>query len=182
MHGLNAVFIDDNVIEDKWAFILQFLPTKTYPQVAEFGLWYFFSEYHNYDTWTENENKTFMEAFEIYGNNFVEINNYLPARSLMNVHAHAIETLPAFSYKKDMSCYENLNWGNIMENEVKKELFSPLEPMQFTEVFNRLMCKHCKTSTNSNLEIEPVDISDTEVIDHVMADDNLEFLFDTLFD
>ena len=138
-----------------------------------------------------------MQAYEIFGNDFMRINTFLSRRSLMNVHAYATTVLPTFKHKQDfpyyepnqwrrmlsvakvqptvandMACYESVDWNSSQCTSI--ECFTSESSV---ELFNRLN----KLDLTVH-DFEPIQISDVTSQTEVLDDDSMEFLFETLFD
>ena len=196
-YGLNSVFVCMYYVEDQWKMITDFIKTKSYEEVVRFGDWYFISEVHSFEPWSEVEHACFMQAYEIFGNDFMRINTFLSRRSLMNVHAYATTVLPTFKHKQDfpyyepnqwrrmlfvakvqptvandMACYESVDWNSSQCTSI--ECFTSESSV---ELFNRLN----KLDLTAH-DFEPIQISDVTSQTEVLDDDSMEFLFETLFD
>ena len=192
-YGLNSVFVCVYYVEDKWEMITQLVKTKSYEEVVRFGNWYFFSEVHNFEPWTEVEHACFMQAYDIFGNDFIRINTFLSRRSLMNLHVYATVALSTFKHKQDfpyyepnqwkrlvsvakiqptivtnsdMGCYESVDWSSsdCFTSESSLKLFNTLNKLDIT-----------------THDFEPIQISDVTCNAEIVDDDSLEFLFETLF-
>ena len=98
-NGLNHCFIYNVPLEFWWNTISS-LYMKTIPlrQIVAYGN-YYLSElsFHNNSPWTESEHSLFMQMYELYNLDFTQYAIVMTGkRSLMDIHEHAMKTLPNF--------------------------------------------------------------------------------------
>ena len=190
-YALNHLFINGMMGPDFYQEIMMFVQTKSIQEIKMFSLWYFLSEIHNKNEWSQIEHYTFMKGFMLFDTDFVEIKKYLPFRTLVDVHEYASRVLPQFSMHTDLFCYENIvqntdlsviaTFTGASESLYIPAVRSDIESTKLIKDYAESVCKH-RSAIDFDLDLEPIPLGDMSMEQEVLDDSNLEFLFETLFD
>ena len=118
-NGLNHCFIYNIPLIYWWNTIHGLYMTNIpFRQIVSYGN-YYLSEpsFHNQTPWTDSEHSVFMQMYQLYNLDFTQYAIVMNGkRSLVDIHEHAMQTLPNFS---DMA-YLCGN-GSIFKTETESE-------------------------------------------------------------